>query len=793
MAIVHFSPLDKKRWRDLVKLRGQVLAVALVIASGIATLVMSLTTIEALEDTTDTYYQRYRFADVFAGLTRAPDFLTHRIAELDGVMSVETRISQYVTLDVPDFNEPVTGRLLSIPEHQQPTLNQLVLRKGRWISGRAEDEVIVSENFADAHQLDIGDNLAAILQGSKRSLTVVGIALCPEFIYALGPGALLPDDQRFGILWMSREVLASAFDLKDAFNDVALSLHHGADARAVMTELDTLLKPYGGISAIPRSEQMSNWFIQNEIAQQKSMAMVLPVIFISVAIFLANMVLSRLIATERTEIGLLKAFGYSGTQIAWHYVRMMLVIGATGTLIGCAVGVLFGHYNIDMYAQMFRFPVLIFQPGVHNYVLAVLAGVLASVLGALGAVTRAATLPPAQAMAPPSPPAYRHSIISSGALQRKLDQSTRIAIRQIERWPLRSIMTSTGIGFSVALVIMTFQWDDALNHMARVYFEQAQRQDVVVGMSQPRAIHAVQDFTHLPGVLRAEPMRYISADLSVGNVTHRGTLTAIQQHASLQPIYDDANDITVAVPESGLVIAHRLARKLNVKVGDIITVNVLSGRRPTLSLTVTAMIETYIGMPAYVNLAYINRLLMEAPNMNFVNLLIDEAQQPQLFSELKQTPIVAAITIKSAAQDAFQRTLVDHLMVFVSMFSLLAAMLGFGVAYNSTRIALSERGRELATLRVLGFTRGEISYVLLGEVMLLILAGLGLGCALGYGLVWFIITLFDTELFRIPYLIEPSTYGKAVVIIFIATLLSAALVRRRVDKLDLIRVLKTRE
>lgn len=787
------TPLDKKRWRDLWKLRGQVLAVSLVIACGIATMVMSLTTIEALEETSETYYQRYRFADVFANLTRAPDSLQQRIAEINGVQSVQTRIAQLVTVDVAGFSEPASGHIISIPEYSQPNLNQLVLRKGNWISGRADDEVIINESFAQAHNLDIGSSLWIIMRGNKRKLKVVGIALSPEFIYVLGPGDLLPDDKRFGVFWMSREVLAAAFDLEDTFNSVSLSLGRNVKTAPVIAELDELLEPYGGVSAIPRADQLSNWFIKNEIQQQKSMARILPVIFISVAIFLSNMVLGRLIATERTEIGLLKAFGYSRLHIAWHYTRMMLAIGMIGIVIGCSVGFMFGHKNTVLYADMFRFPLLIFQPGYHNYVIAVVVGISASLLGALGAVINAVRLPPAQAMQPPSPPVYRRSFLSGALMNRLLDQPTRIAMRQIERWPIRSLMTSVGVGFSVALVIMSYQWEDSLAHMAKAYFEDAQRQDITIGMSQPRAQHAVYDAAKLPGVMRAEPMRYISADLSFGQIVHRGTLTAIQQNSTLQPVYDDALNTVIPLPASGLVIGNRLAQKLGTNVGDKITVSILSGRRPELSISVAAIIHNYIGMPAYINLDFINQQLSEAPNIDFINVLVDENHQAALFSRLKETPIVGAITIKKAAHDSFKNTLVEHLMVFVSMFSVLSVILGFGVAYNSTRIALSERGRELATLRVLGFTRGEISYVLLGEVMLLILMGLALGCVLGYALVALIVAAFDTELFRLPFIIDSTTYGSAVVLIFIATLVSSAIVRKRVDKLDLIRVLKTRE
>jgi putative ABC transport system permease protein len=244
--------LDHKLVRELWRLRGQVLAIALVVGSGVAVLVMSLSTLEALSETTDAYYERYRFADVFAGGTRVPERLAARVADLPGVQFVQTRITEYATLDIQGFAEPVIGRLTSIPETGQPELNQLALRSGRWIEPNRDDEVIVNEPFAEAHALAPGAELIAIINGHKRTLRVVGTALSPEFIYALGPGALLPDDKRFGVVWMGREALEAAYDLENAFNDLSVTLLRGAQPERIIAQIDTLLEPYGGLSAITR-------------------------------------------------------------------------------------------------------------------------------------------------------------------------------------------------------------------------------------------------------------------------------------------------------------------------------------------------------------------------------------------------------------------------------------------------------------------------------------------------------------------------------------------------------------
>lgn len=785
--------LDRKLLRELWRLRGQAFAVGIVIASGVAVLVMSLSTLEALNVTTAAYYERNRFADVFANAVRAPLRVAERVADLPGVQSVDARVTRYATLDIEGFAEPVIGRLTSIPERNEPVLNQLVLRSGRWIEPNRHEEVLLNEPFAEAHGLGAGDHFSALINGHRRTLTVVGTALSPEFVYSLGPGALMPDDKRYGVIWMGREALESAYDLKGAFNDLAVALLRGADTAAVINGIDQLLEPYGGFRAIARADQLSNWFVMNEIEQLKTMSTILPAIFLAVAAFLTYMVLTRLIATERSEIGLLKAFGYTHWEVSWHYMKLVIAIAITGIALGSVLGAAFGLHNTRMYADFFRFPLLIYRPSPTAFVIAALFSVGTTLAGALAAVGRAARLPPAEAMRPPQPTVYRRSRLAGLGFLARLDQPTRIALRQISRWPFRSFFTAVGISMALGLLVMGLQWSDMIDEMAQKYFYDTQRQSLMIGLTEPEPMSALEAFRHLPGVMSVEPMRIVGADFSVGARRHRGGITGISADATLQPVHDDASGRDVPVPPAGLVMSTRLAQKLGVGVGDRVWVEIQKGRRPTIELPVTSLFETLIAMPVYMDIGALNRLLEERPSLEYVNLLVDRDAEPALFKELKELPSVGAITLKQAAIDSFHGTIGDQMLIYTGIFALFAGALGFGVAYNSTRIALSERGRELATLRVLGFTRGEISYILLAEVALLIVAALPLGCFVGRGLTILIAYLLDTELFRIPVVIRPATYGYAVLLTLAATAASAALVRRRIDRLDLIRVLKTRE
>lgn len=786
------TSLDRKLFRELWRMRAQVLAIAIVIASGAALLIMALTTVEALEETTAAYYERTRFADVFATAKRAPERLSRQIADIPGVGLAETRIVQVAMLEMPDFKEPVIGELISLPAHGPQLLNTLVLRSGRLAEPGRPDEVVVSEPFAEAHGLKLGDSFGAVLRGRKRTLQVVGTALSPEFVYAIAPGGLMPDDERFGVVWMGREALAAAFDMDGAFNSVTLSLLRGTSANDVIPHLDKLLEPYGGRGAIARKNQLSNWFLRNEIDQQKNLSTLLPAIFLAVAAFLTNMVMVRLIATERHEIGLLKAFGYTDREIAWHYAKMVLMIGGVGVGLGSAIGAWLGHFETRLYADFYRFPFLLFRPGVSSFLIAGGVSLAVALFGSLSAVRRAAALPPAEAMLPPSPPVFHRNWLSRTAMAAGLDEPTRMIFRRILRWPMRAFLASAGIAMSVAVLVLALQWLDSIDYLVRSTFEEGQHQDATIGFNDLQPMTTIESFERLPGVMAAEPFRTVATRLRHGHLTERQAIVGVPAGAVLGPVHDsEIGDIRM--PPDGLVISRTLADALHVGVGDTLQVEVLEGRQPELALPVVRIFRTYIGKPAHMELSALNRAMGDGRVIGGLHLKVDDSVRDAFLTEIRGMPNIAAVLFRQAAIDQAYETLGETMYIFTGFFVAFASALAVGVTYNSARIALSERARELATLRVLGFSRWEISYILLGEIGLLTWLALPLGCIVGFGLAWYMAGAFETELFRVPLVVADATYGHAVLIALAATVAAAAFVRRRLDRLDLIAVLKTRE
>jgi putative ABC transport system permease protein len=782
--------LDRKLRRDIWRLRSQALAIAGVMAAGVATLVLGMGAYQSLDETRAAYYDRQMFADVFATVRRAPERLRDEIAAVDGVAAVETRIVDAAILDLEGVAEPVSARLVSLPDEGDAELNRIYLRRGRTPDPERPDEIVVNEAFAAAHGFEPGARFAAIVGGRRRTLEIVGTALSPEFIYTLAPGALVPDDRRFAVIWMSRRALAAAFDQDGAFSDVSVKLLAGASETAVIERLDDLLAPYGGLGAYGRKDQQSHAFLDSELQQQRAMSVILPPIFLLVSAFLVNITLSRLVALEREQVGLLKALGYSSVEIGWHYLKFAIAIAVAGAAAGLGAGLWLGHGLASLYSRFFHFPFLIFHIDASVYVGAVAVTLLAAIAGAASAVRVVARLPAAVAMQAPVPPGYRR--LGHASIPVRMSQSTVMILRHIVRWPLRAILTVFGISMSVAVLIAALFSQDAIEHLIDFSFFRADRMDAVVGFAVERPASALADVARLPGILTVEPVRNVAVRLSHGPISRRAGLAGRTPDADLSRIID-TDGRTVALPETGLVLTDKMAEVLDAEAGDIVRVEALEGRRRIEDVPVTAIVRSYVGMGAVMDIAAVNRLMGEGPEITAVNVKLDPRGAAGLYAAVKAMPAVSSVALQSVSLQTLRATMAENILITTGVFTALALTIAVGVAYNSARIQLSERARELVSLRVLGFTRAEVAWILLAELGLLTLAALPLGCILGYGLALAMTKGFETELFRIPLVIETSTYAWAMLAAASAALASGLAVRRRLNGLDLVEVLKSRE
>lgn len=786
------SNLDRKLLRDLNRMKGQAAAVSLVMACGLAMLIMARSLIHSLESTRQEYYEAHRFAEVFAHLKRAPNSLATRLAEIPGVAAAQAGISVMVTLDLEGLDEPASGQVRSLPDFGEPELNRLYLRAGSWLAPGSRGEVLVSEAFAQANHLLPGDKLAMLLNGRRQEFRIAGLVLSPEIVFEARPGASLPDNRTFGTFWMPYKEIATAFDLYGAFNYLTFTLAPGAVPRPVIAEVDRLLEPYGGRGAYGRADHPSNIRVSDEIRILQTLSIGFPMVFLSVAAFMVNAVLSRLLVLQREQIAILKAFGFTNQQIVLHYLKFAFVMVIGGAVVGALGGVLLGHQLVGMYHLFFRFPDLYFRFDRAALVIALVVGAGAAMLGVFSAVRRAAKLPPAEAMRPEPPANFRPAFVERTGVGHLFSHSFRIAVRNLERRPAQALFTVAGLALATGILIVPNCFRDSVTELLGFQWDVVQRQDMNLGLVEPTSVQVRDLLRQLPGVIAVEPFRGAAARIRFGHRSRQigisGTPTDTQHSRVV-----DANYREIVLPSEGLVISVKLAEVLEVNVGDELTVEFLEGRRPLRTVPLVGVSEDLTGIAAHMDMKALNRLLGEGDVINGASFTIDMARRAEFLRALKEIPRVSWVGIKESLRENFRKTTAASINLIQTIYLVFAIVVAFGVVYNNARISLAERARELATLRVIGFSEREVGAVLITELTILALIALPLGLALGTGFAQGIVSAVNTETVRLPVIFTLRNYAFATMIVTVASAISALVVLRRLKELNLVSALKAPE
>jgi putative ABC transport system permease protein len=794
------TALDRKLLRDLRLLWSQALTIALVVASGIGGFITTLSAVDSLALARDRFYAQGRFADVFASVKRAPSGVVEQLRQLPGVAAVQATVEQVVRIEIEGSSDPVLGQLIGVDLRNPPAMNQVTLQRGRPLDdvrgAGGAIPALVSAAFADKRGLQPGSRVRALVGGKQRTLQIVGIALSPEFIFAGLMG--MPDLRGFGVFWVPQEALAAAYDMDGAFNRIAVKLAPGASEAAVADALGAPLARYGGREAHGRDAQPSHAMLDNEIKEQQVLGTVLPTIFLGVAAFLLNVVVSRLVATQREQIAALKALGYGNRSIAVHYLKLVLMIVAAGMALGVFVGDRLGTAFTGLYAEFFYFPA--FEHRIAPWLLVASLGItlVTAVLGTLNAIVATVRLAPAEAMRPPAPGRYRRTLIERAGLARwlRMGPALRMILRNMERRPWRTALSVGGVAASVAIVVMGNFFRDAIDTIVDSQFNVGMRSDVIVWLAEPADNAARHEIAHLPGVVAVEPGRDVPVRFANGHVTERGQIRGLNRHPTLTRIVDLDNRVASRLDDDGLVMTDRLAAKLGLRVGDRVRVQVLEGHGSTrgpLEVTLTATAREMMGLNAYMERGALNRLLQEGEQVTWFAVALERGRESDFLRATQGLPRVVGAFSKATLLRNMQEVSARNVRIMSSVLTLFACVIAVGVVYNNARIALAERAWELASLRVLGFTRAEVSALLLGEMALSIAVALPLGMAAGWGLVHTVTGLLASDQFLFPAVIRAPTYAWAGLVVLAAGAASALVVRRRIDRLDMVAVLKTRD
>lgn len=769
------------------------LAISFLLGCGIALFVMTNSSTLSLHEARRQYYSDYHFADVFANLVRAPNNLVNRIKLIEGIERVQTRIVRTVLLDIPEMVEPASCLLVSIDTSDPSPLNAIYLSRGRFPAGQGRNEVIVGEAFADAHRLQPGDTLDCIMGGRKQRLNIVGIGLSPEHVYVVQPGLLVTDDRRYGVIWMPHRQMEAAFNMQGAFNNLAIELQPRTSANAVIEEVDRLTRRYGGSGAYDRSDQPSHHRLADEMQQQQTMAFVMPSIFMAVSAFLFNIVFTRLVTQQTEQIATLRAFGYRPREIGWHYVKMVLVWVLLGSCLGWIAGLPLSWWMTSIYLRFFRFPTIKYEFAIWEATVAGVIGACVAILATIAALRRAVSLQPAEAMRPASPKEYRNLIAERIGLDKLFSPMGRMIVRRMETNPLSTALSVLGMSLGISTLVLGSFLQNTINYVVELQFQKAQRQDAMLTFIDTLSASAAHDAAHLPGVTRVEAFRSVAVKMRNGTRSRRLALIGMNAQPTLYRILDASEQEVHLARGSGLTISQKLAELLDVEIGDAITVEILDRDQRTLEMSVTRIFPSYTDLSAYMNRTDLHELLREVEQLSGVFLSVDPAAMDELYAAVKQNSSVASVLDKHAAEASFVETISESISVMRIVNAIFSVAIALGVIYNCALIILAERARDLATLRVMGFRRKEVSRVLVGELASITLLSIPIGIPIGYGLSYLTTLALDTETHRFPLVIYRFTYAYATAVILAAATASAVYVRRMSSSLDLVAVLKVRD
>jgi putative ABC transport system permease protein len=766
-------------------------SIAAVTATAIMTVLTMRGTYESLYSARESYYQTSRFPDVWASLERAPESVKSQLLQIEGVSAVDTRITFASTLDLENRTSPAIGRFYSASPPDE-MLGALHLRSGRWVKDSDRDQVMVSEKFALANHFADGDTLRAIINGRLRHLEIVATAISPEHSYAVPQGSLFPDDEQYGVLWMSPKAMGAAYNMEGAFNEVALTISSRVDIRFVQSEVDRILKPYGGLGSYTRQTQLSNLFLESELNSNKQTGTIIPGIFLAVVAFLLNIVMRRLISTQRQEIAVLKAFGYTNMDVGLFYLKFALSAVMAGAVVGMVSGVWLGGLMIDVYRDYFDFPDLTYHLSPSLLVFAVAVSSIAAVVGALGGVRGAIRLPPAEAMRPQSPARFTKGLLEHFAFFKRLPSAMRMVVRNIERRPLKTIFSAVGVAFSVAILVIGLFLFDGMYYMMDLQFNVAQREDLTVTFNKALPERIRYDLGRIEGVNRIEFNRMVPVRITKGALKREMAITGRKVGDELNRIVH-SDGIIIPLPLHGLVVSQILADQLHLKRGDSVQVEILEGERRKESVPIVGIVEDFLGMNAYMHMESLNDLVRGPRLVTGANLSVMGDNQDDVAKTLSTIPMVASVSSPRRGFELFKKQMSEGLMV--SMFFLIgfSSIISVAVIYNGARISLSERGRELASLRVLGFSKKEVSVLLFSEQAVITLCSIPIGWYIGKVLAGVSISQMASESYRFPFVVDWETYAFSAIITIIAAIGSSLIVRRRLNNYDLISVLKTRD
>jgi putative ABC transport system permease protein len=783
--------LIRKMWRDLLENKLAYFASLLIITIGLLIYSSISIVMDNLYAAKDSFYEEARFADGFARISGMPAEHVQRLAELEGIDEIEGRLVKDVRLLYPQVGENVYLRLVSLPGEKM-SINTPLLMDGFPLTAGAR-ELWLSPAFFEARNLALGDKISLLAEGRSVTFTIRGTAQSPEFVYALRTGReIYPMPETFGIAYLPFATMKTLFREQDQVNDLVFLLKPGFSYPEVEERLKPRLENYGLITIFPREDQSSHLILNMELQGLAAQAAAMPLLFLSIAGIILYILLKRMVEQQRSQIGTLKAFGYTNRELLMHYLSHALLLGFCGGLAGGLFGTWLSFSFTEMYAMFFQLPGLGGRISYSYVGIGLLLSLAVSALSGYFGCRGALTLPPAEAMRPATPPPGRRTRVEFWRFYwNLLNVQGKMATRNLFRSRQRSFFTLAGVMFAFSMMAVTWYFRTIIDVMIFDQLEKVQTHDLQINFARPLPlIGVVRELRRFPGVRRVEPLLETPATLKNRWLEKDTVILGLPQDAYLYNIYTDAGE-RVAPPGAGLLLARRLAEELNVQPGSVLLLESYWVEEP-LRVNVAGIIPQYVGSNAYMEIGALNRLLDRGSLATAALLSVETEAIPLLRERYREAAPVAALEERGMLLDALQELMASFgFMQYI--FAVFGFIIGFAIIYNSSIVSLSERKRELASLKVMGMTSGEVLQVLTFEQWLVSVFGMLAGIPFTIMLMHLLARAVASDLFSLPVRVEAGMFIVAIFGTVLSILAAQWTIARRIAGLSLVEVLKERD
>jgi len=781
------KPLHHKLWRDVRRQRAQFIAITITIFLGVTIFGATYDSFRNLQASYAATATDFRFANL---TTAGGDVATiaTEAAATPGVESAEVRSVADIPFNVGGVK--LLGRIIGVPAGEQPTVNQLSVLEGIYLAPGSGD-VLVEKHMADHFDLSPGDLFDIRMSGRWQAVTVAGVVASPEYIWpARDRQELITSADNFGVIFAANAEVALATD--GSPNEATIYFTGGGEDDALSNDLAAMARSHGAISTYTRAEQASNAGLTEDLKGFEEMAVFFPLMFLLAAAMAAYVMISRVVHSQRPQIGVLLANGFTRRQVRRHYLGYGLVPGLLGSIPGAVAGILLARLITEMYTGMLSIPVTLVQFYPATLIGAVLFGLVASLLAALAPALVASRVMPATAMRgeTPSGGGRRSTVERLFPPIRRVPVGWRMAIRGVGRNPRRTVYTIVGVVLSLMLVLVSWGMIDTVQHLMDRQFVEIQQEDATVYFGEAAGAADVAALAEIDGVAAVEPALTLPVSLGSDGEHHYETALLVLADDTEMHRFLTTDGNWISLPRSGLVLGQATQNLLDVAVGSKVAMTIAGVG--VVQEEIVAFVDEPLGTMAYMSRGRAESLTGDVlPATSALVTYEPGTDAAELRRTLTELPAVAAFEDANALYAVVQKYMVLF-YGFVGIMLVFGAAMAFALIFNAMSVNIAERTREVATLLAVGTDRRSISRYIAAENLLVAALGIPIGLVVGYFAAKSALASFSSDLMALDLYIRPTTFALAAAAILLVALISQWPGLRAIRRINIPKIIKER-